>query len=137
MYKKMLVLGVSFFVSLLLFWLLFLNHVGVNEVGVAYNSWNGEITVQKRAGWHITSPLVKVVTISTLPMRVELPTSAKVINAKIVRFKPEGAIEFVKMQGFSYLLDDHLPWTLMGYAFSNREQPFLEIMEEIRSSEVK
>ena len=40
------------FVSITLFWMMFLNHTGINEVGAAYNSWTGKITTQHEPGWY-------------------------------------------------------------------------------------
>ena len=113
-----------------LFWLLCLNHTGVNQVGIAYNSLNGKINVQEHPGWYLTSPFVKVVKLSTLPLRLEIPSAAKIINMRIVRFKPEGAEEFVKLQGFSWYLGSELENIMLGYAFSGKSYPFLEIMQQ-------
>ena len=112
------------------FYTLCLNHIEVNEIGVTYNAWNGNVSVQDHPGWYTTSPFVKVVALSTLPHRVMIPSSAVIINTKIVRFKKEGVHEFIRMQGFSYTLSQSLENILMGYAFSNKEYPFLEVMQE-------
>jgi len=116
-------------VSAFLFWLFCLNHIDVTDIGITYNSINGEISVQQNPGWYVTSPFVRVANISTLPLRVAIPSEARVINQRMVRFKPEGAIEFVKLQGFSITLGSSLENILLGYAFSGRQYPFLEILE--------
>lgn len=114
-----------------LFWMLFLNHVDINEIGVAYNSWNGEVTVQDEPGWYITNPLTLVASISTLPRKVDIPSNAVVVNAKVVRFKKEGVQEYIRLQGFQWFLSDKaLDNILMGYAFSGKDFPFLEIIQE-------
>jgi len=112
------------------FWVAFLNHVHINEIGVAYNSWSGDVKVQENPGWYLTSPMVQVVALSTAAHQVSIPSSAVVINTKIVRFKKEGVQEFIRLQGFSYSLHDSFDSILMGYAFSGKEYPFLEVMQE-------
>src|SRR5258708_4348758 len=112
------------------FYCLFLNHVDINEIGVAYNSIGGKVWVQDRPGWYLTSPFVEVATITTLPLKVTIPSEAKVINTKIIRFNPVGVDQFIRMQGFSYFTDQGLENILMGYAFSGETYPFLEVMQE-------
>jgi hypothetical protein len=112
------------------FYFLCLNHVGVNQLGVAYDPIGGQIAKQKVPGWYITGPFVRVAYIDILPIRVTIPSAAKVINTRLVRFRAEGLDEYIKLQGFGYDLTTSLENILMGYAFSGREYPFLEIMEE-------
>ncbi len=120
----------SLLAAFFIFWIACLNHVEINEIGVAYNSIGGKIWNQERPGWYMTSPFVRVAYISTLPIRVSIPSEARVINTKIVRFKIEGVDEFIRMQGFSYFTSSTLENILMGYAFSGKEYPFIEIMQE-------
>jgi hypothetical protein len=122
-------IGCVFF-FLFLTWLFCLNHISVNTIGVVYNSLNGEVNIQERPGWYVTSPLVRVVQISTVPMLVHIPSDAKVITQKLVRFKPEGTMAFIEMQGFSYSLGSQLENILLGYAFSGKPFTFLEILQE-------
>lgn len=132
-YKKSIIFGFVFcflFFSSMLFLILFLNHVDVNQIGVAYNPISGQYYSQKTPGWYITNPMVRVAYIDTLPIRVTIPSDAKVINTRLVRFKIEGLDEYIKLQGFGYELTTSLENVLMGYAFSGKEYPFLEIMEE-------
>lgn len=114
----------------LLFYILCWNHVHINQIGVAYNSMNGKVAIQENPGWYFTSPFVEVVNLNTLPHQVSIPSGAVVINTKIVRFKKEGVEEFIRLQGFSYSLNQSLSNILMGYAFSGKEYPFLEVMQE-------
>ncbi len=114
----------------LLFYLLFLNHVDINEVGVAYDSTSGKITKQG-PGWHVTHPLVRTTTISLLPMKVEVNpgSSARVINVRLVRFVPEHLDEFIAAQGFAYYGNGSMPYLLAPYVFSNKSYPFIEIIQ--------
>ena len=45
---------------------------------------------------------VKVAYLSTLAVKVRIPTEAKVIVTKVVSFNPIGVNEFIRLQGFSY-----------------------------------
>lgn len=123
-------LTLSFVILSLLFYILCLNHISVNHAGVAYNSLNGKLTVQSNAGWYITSPLVKVVSLNLLPVFVEIPSNAKVVNRKLVRLKLENILDFVKIQGFGYELNTGQNNIMMGYAFSGKEFSFIEIVQE-------
>ena len=114
----------------LLFFLLFLNHTSINEIGVQYNSGTGEIELQETPGWYVTSPLVRVAYISTLPIRITIPSNARVIVSKVVRFKPQGVEDYIRMQGFEYAMNSSLKNVLMGYAFSGSTYTFLDIMQE-------
>lgn len=113
-----------------LFYIMCLNHVGIGEVGVVYDPIKSSLTLQTQPGWYRTSILSRVVCLNTLPTVVHLPSDAKVINTKIVRLIPEHADEFVKTQGFSYSLRSAEENILMGYAFSGKTFPFLEIVQE-------
>lgn len=113
------------------YYFLCLNHVSINEIGVAYDSRNGSIAVQ-HPGWHITHPLVRATTITLLPLRVDGPyqTSARgVINVKLVRFRPERIEDFIKTQGFQYMGGYCEKSIFAGYAFSGKEYSFLEILQ--------
>ncbi|MFY9493363.1 MAG: hypothetical protein WAP55_02725 [Minisyncoccia bacterium] len=122
---------------LLLFYLTFLNHVGVNNIGIVYDSVDGSVTIQKMPGWYVTPPTVLVAQVSTLPIRVTIPSNARVIVTKLVRFRPDGAIDFVNIQGFDYSMGQQLENILLGYAFSGGEYPFMEIMQEAGSESME
>lgn len=117
-------------ITALAFYVFCLNHVNINEVGVAFNSGNGQLALQTNAGWYVTSPLVKVVTLSTLPQSVHLPTTANVIATKIVKIRADKAIDFVKFQGFSYNINANFNNILMGYAFAGKPYDFLEVVQD-------
>lgn len=129
-HKALIAAGLLIIILAILFWMFCLNHVSPTNIGIAYNSINGEITVQPHPGWYVTSPFVRVAHMSTLPMRVQIPSNARIINQRIVRFKPEAAVEFVKLQGFSIYLESEQENIMLGYAYSGQQYPFLEILEE-------
>ena len=125
--------GLTIVFMLLLFFFC-TNHVGVNSVGIGYNSWTGEVHVQKQnsgsySGWYLTSPFVRVAVLNTVPMVVQIPSRANIVTQKLVRFNPDGAIDFVREQGFSWDLAMSQNNILMGYAFSGKKYPFLDEME--------
>lgn len=128
--KSISILGGSLVAIVLAFYIFFLNHVGINQVGVAYDSWGGNLTVQTNAGWYITSPFTKVVCLSTLPEQVHLPTTANIIATKVVKLRKEKIVEFVKLQGFGYYLHVNFNNILMGYAFSGKDYDFLEVVQD-------
>lgn len=113
----------------ILFWLFCLNHVDVTDIGVTYNSISGDIGTQRHPGWYVTSPFVRVAHLSLLPMRVTIPSEARIINQKLVKFNADGAIDFVKMQGFSWALNSQQENIMLGYAYSGQKYSFLEIVE--------
>ncbi len=125
--KSLTGLGIAF-TLFFIFWLFCLNHVSVNSVCVFYNSNNGNIWTQTNAGWYLTHPLVRAVDVPTVPIKVEILSSANTINQKIVRIRPDHIKELVKIQGFGIDMASHS--TLVGYAFSGREYSFLEIVED-------
>ena len=112
------------------FWVFFLNHVSVNHIGIAYDSMGGKVTIQKTPGWYVTSPFTKATYIRTTPITVTIPSGAKIIISKVVRFKPEGVESYIRLQGFGYGMDSNLENVLLGYAFSGKKYSFLEIMQE-------
>lgn len=114
------------------YYMLCINHVSINEIGIAYDSRDGSIATQ-HPGWHITSPMVKATTISTLPFRVDLDiahTSSRVLNVKIVRFVPEHAKDFIDTQGFRYYGGFGMERIFTPYAFSGKKYSFLEIIQD-------
>jgi hypothetical protein len=127
----------------ILFYFFCLNHIGPASVGIAYNALNGEVTSQKHAGWYITSPFVRVASIDTRPTQVCLNAGTRILSCKLIEFVPEGAEEFVKLQGFRYYdgavvnnschdCNSDMYHILQGYAFSGREYPFLRVIEELK-----
>lgn len=123
------VLGLSLIVGFF-FWVFCLNHVEVNEVGVAYNSYNGNVYTQKKPGWYYTNVFTKVAYISTVPIKITIPSEAKVIVSKMVKFNINGLNEFIQLQGFSYELNQNMSNILLGYAFSGNKYKFLDILQE-------
>jgi hypothetical protein len=124
-----------FLVFSFFFWIFCLNHINRGEVGIAYNSMDGSISLQKDFGWHRTSVFTKVCIISTLPFVVDIQGQGNInirtiSSRKAVRFNPDGYKEFIEMHGFSYYNSWNIYELLRVYAFSGKSYPFLEITEE-------
>lgn len=107
-----------------------LNHVSINEVGVAYNSLDGTVEKQEQPGWYLTSPFIQVAYVPQLPFVVTIPSSAKVILSKVVRFNLGGLDEYIRLQGWSYQMESDIQNSFLGYAFSGQPFPFLVIVQE-------
>ena len=133
--KIVAVLAVILFIGGILFFFFCVNYTEVNEIGVAYNMADGSITAQD-AGWYITKPWVKVAYLNTLPLEVKIPSQAKVIVRKYVRFVPAGLEEYIRLQGFSYSMNSALPNVLLGYAFSGNEYPFFVIIQDSEDADL-
>ena len=121
---------ISFILIGLIFWIFCLNHVEVNEFGVAYNSYSGNVYVQKRPGWYQSNVFTKVAYISTVPIKVTIPSDAKVIVSKMVKFNINGVNEFIQLQGFSYSMNMNMENILLGYAFSGNKYSFFDVLQE-------
>jgi len=126
---KALIFVASLFMCGIIFWCAFLNHVSINEIGIAYDSVDGSVVKQQTAGWYMTHPLVLVTYVRTVPFKVEIPSTAKVIVARMVAFNPDGLDEYIRLQGWSYNLDSDLPNIMLGYAFSGTQYSFLTVVQ--------
>lgn len=121
---KMIAVITLFFAS----YLLFLNHVDINEIGVAYDSRTGSISAQ-HPGWHVTAPWVKTTTIPLIPLRVDIyagsQRTSRFILPKLVQFNPAHLEEFIKVEGFHYFGNQGIEYVFAQYAFSNQKWNFL------------
>ena len=104
-----------------------MNHTEANQIGVAFSSKDGSITIQEHAGWYITSPLVKVAYIHTVPVRVYYSTLARVQTTHLVMVKRDKIMDYIAHQGFSY--DMGYSTTLAGYVFSPKQYDFIQVTE--------
>lgn len=118
--------------SSLVYYFLFLNHIGIGEVGIARDSRSGKMWLQDKPGWYVTDFTTKVMTVETLPFKISPfhGTRTKLINEKIIRFNPDGYEAFVDREGFGYHTGMSMTSTLAAYAYSGKPWPFLTIVEE-------
>lgn len=122
------VVSASILATGLMYYVLFLNHTSINQIGVCYDSIDGTVSLQMQPGWYKTSAFTRVAYITTLPVRVTIPSDARVMVTKMVRFRPEGVDDFIRLQGFSYF--SNIENTFLGYAFADKEYSFLEIIQK-------
>jgi len=87
-------------ISLLIFRAAFVTFVDSYELGYSYDKFTGEIKPLNRTGYFIINPWKTTIhTIDTRPMQVRIEANNRVLNAKLVRFKPQGLIQFIELHG--------------------------------------
>lgn len=131
------IFGISIII-LFFYYLFYLNHININELGVFYDSGNGKLTVETNAGWYRTSPMVQEINISLVPFKVHpliLSHDANIINEKIIRFNMNGIGDFIKREGFGYMTSTYFQSLLTSYAYSNQKYSFLDIVQEVQSND--
>jgi hypothetical protein len=124
------------------------------EFAFSYNWWNGKIERIDRTGWIIRPPLMySVHTIDTRPYQISITAggeqnssgvsvsssaggiASRVLNAKLVRFNPEGLSTFLEWHGRSGADSMNQLTTLMRcYAFDasgGKDCPFITILSEL------
>ncbi len=126
------VFGIVTFAVFFLVYLFCLNHIHVNEIGIAYNSVDGEIKYQKHPGWYVTYPTVRVANVSTLPFEVSIMSSARLINRKLIRINPEGLPKLLELEGFGGVYFGTIESKMTGYAYSGQKYPFIDIVQEMK-----
>lgn len=126
----------------ILFYIFCLNRVAYQTVGVALNNNNGELSLQEKPGWYITSPLVSVKYVPLNPILVSSDPShyARTVNQKLVQIKSDKVMDFVQCQGYNNIpmlvdLDNDgrggsFKQMLVGYAYSSKNFEWLEILED-------
>ena len=141
--KTLSIAGITVSVLLLLRVACF-NHLENFEVGLTWNIFSGDTVLQERSGWHIRAPWVFVTTLDTRPTRVCITSAAHAsVNCRLVRFVPEEYQSFISIEGFKFFWwsnrfsinfgyrEEYRGFkdVLRGYAYSNEEYPFVEIIE--------
>ncbi len=135
----------SVLLGVFVFYLVFFNHTEAYEVGIAWNRFSGELTLQdtESGSYHLTAPWVMVARIDTRPTRVCITSTTKAFNCKLVKFESSAFREFVKTQGFYYYWWSNrvsfnfgypeeyrgMKDILRGYAFGAESYPFITIIE--------
>lgn len=125
----------------LVVWLwLFVTFVDAHELAFSYDRFNGKIENIERTGWVTRLPIRYTVhTIDLRPYQVTISANQRILNAKLVRFNPEGIDKFVEWHGRS--AGDHLPnllEILKSYAFDKEggsSCPFLLVVNEVSPSQ--
>lgn len=111
--------------------------VDKHELGFTFDRFTGEIEAVDHSGWVIMVPPFRysVNKIDTRPYQVAISANERILNAKLVRFNPEGLNTFIAWHGRSAgnNLED-LKEILKCYAFdrlNGADCPFLTVVSEI------
>lgn len=110
------------------------------ELGFVFDRYTGKIEEIEKKGWVVRMPVrYSVHTLDLRPYQLTINANQRVLNAKLVRFNPEGLDTFVEWHGRSAgdNLSD-LKDILMCYAFDptgGKDCPFLEVISEISPSQ--
>lgn len=115
------------------FWVSFIDNY---ELGFTYNKFTGEIKVIERTGWVVRNPWAYGVhKIDLRPYQLSISANSRVLNAKLVRFNPDGLKTFIEWHGRDAGDDRHsLLEILKCYAFDRAEGkdcPFLTVLQEL------
>lgn len=124
------------FVLFVLWFLLFVTNVDKHELCFVYDRYTGEIEKVDRQGWVVRSPIRHSVHCLDLrPYQLTISANQRVLNAKLVRFNPEGLDTFIEWHGRS--AGDslgNLQEILKCYAFDvtgGKDCPFLDVINEV------
>lgn len=129
----------------------FVSFVDNYELGYVYNRFSGEIKILDRTGYFIFMPFkYSVHSVDLRPYQISITASfgneretsgipSRVLNAKLVRFDPEGLETFVEWHGRSAGDDlGNLKEIMKCYAFDKeggRDCPFIKVLSEINPSQ--
>ena len=134
------VLVVVTVVGAVLFWWLFMTFVDKHELGYIFNRFSGEIEAVEHSGWIIRPPIkYSVDKIDLRPYQVSitvnLSVSKRMLNAKLVRFNPDGLDTFISWHGRGAGSSiSELKEILKCYAFDKAnggDCPFLTVVSEL------
>lgn len=134
--------GGALVVSLLVTWIWYMTCVGFvdnYEYGFIYDKYSGSITKVEHTGWVVLNPFVSDLhKIDLRPYQISVNANNRVLNAKLVRFNPDGLEKFLELHGRSAgdkLEGDHgLLEILRSYAFDRqggKNCPFLTVVNEM------
>ena len=84
----------------IIFRVAFVTFVEKHELGYSFNKFTGETTVLPRTGYFLINPWkLAIHVIDTRPMQIRIEANNRVLNAKLVRFRPEGLVQFLDLHG--------------------------------------
>jgi len=124
------------FIGFLVWYGLWVTTVDNYELGFVFDRVTGKIEQIDKQGWVVRTPIrYSVHTIDLRPHQLTISANQRVLNAKLVRFNPEGLETFVEWHGRSAGDDtNNLQEILKCYAFdlaNGKDCPFLTILQEI------
>lgn len=128
-------LGVLF-VAFFMWYIMFVTTIEKHEFGYCFDRISGNIEVFTNSGWVVRAPFrYSVHTIDLRPIQITISANQRVLNAKLVKFNPDGIKCFIEWhgRGAGQQVWD-LAEILKCYAFdkaSGEDCPFLEVVQEI------
>lgn len=123
-------------------YLAFFHYTEPTEVGIRWNPFKGEISLDPRQGMHFTAPWVLVSKIKTTPTRVCVTSASRSVNCRLVEFVPEHYKTLIAVEGFRYYWwDNRLSFNsgyddeyrgvkdlLRGYTYGIQQYPFINTL---------
>ena len=114
------------------------------EISINRNYISGQVVIDTTPGYKTSSPFTQVVRIDTRPMRLCIPSGSKNLTCKLVQFKKENCMDFIKTEGiWYYWLKNRLSFNsghreeyrgfrdlMLGYTFDKQDWPFIKILTE-------
>ncbi len=132
--------AVLVFIGFIIWYVAWVNFVENYEYGYSYNKFTGEIKPVEHTGWIVATPWRYTIhKIDIRPYQVSISANQRILNAKLVKFNPEGILTFVEWHGRS-AGDDlaNLQEILKCYAFDRdegRDCPFLTVKSVLAPSQ--
>lgn len=134
----------SISIFIFLSWAFLFHWTGVHHASIMRNIFTGEVKVDTIPGPQLSAPWVQVSRIDTRPRRMCIDCDCRVLNCKLVQFKPSGYRDFVDREGFSYWWWSNrisynsgsdktyrgMDWILRGYSFDNIDYKFINVTKE-------
>jgi hypothetical protein len=119
---------------------LWVTTIDQHELGFVFNRGNGQIDKIDRKGWVIRTPIkYSVHKLDLRPYQITISANQRVLNAKLVRFNPDGLAKFIEWHGRNAGdLTSNLLEILKCYAFdkaNGEDCPFLTVVQEIEPNQ--
>lgn len=122
------------------FYFLCFSYLDMHHVSINRNLLTGELMVDTVPGFEFSAPWVQVSRIDSRPMAINVPSSARTLNRKLVQFVPAHWKEFIALEGYEYWWwrnrwsfnsghDDSnrgIKDIFTGYAYGTRRHPFIK-----------
>lgn len=136
--------GIALF-GAIFFWTFCVSFVDNYEFGFTYDRFNGKVEALPRTGYIVRNPIKYAIhSVDTRPYQISITAhfgiSSRILNAKLVKFNPEGLKEFVAWHGRDAGDNlGNLQEIMKCYAFDKeggKDCPFITILNEINPSQV-
>lgn len=136
--NKKILIGLSIVFS---FYFLCFNYTDTHEVSISRNFVTGEIWIDSVPGFCVTSPFTQVSNIDTRPIRVNVPSSSRNFNGRLIEFNSKEWRTLIEYEGFHYYWwnnrisfnsghnDEYrgIKDILIGYAYDQHPPKFIKV----------